>query len=81
MNCSDIKIGNKTKCGEHLNNDIFTIKNSCLYKNNKLYAEIIEAIGTSGKSMIDKTYYEITAKTISKNKYLNGQIIYMTIFE
>ncbi len=75
MECN-IKLGsNNVKCCEYINTDTWNVKNGDLYKNGKLYAEIIEA-----NKHICSDEIHIKAKVITKNKHLKNRIIYVTFF-
>ena len=75
MEC-DVKLTSRNvKCCEYINTDTWAVKNGDLYKNDKLYAEIIEAT----KHICSNEIY-IKAIRITKNKYLNGRIIHVTFF-
>jgi hypothetical protein len=73
MGCSSKISTKKIACCElKQTEDRYIITQGFIYKNGIKHAEIIEA-----NKKENEFYTSIKAEVISKNKYLNGQIIYM----
>ena len=75
MECDNILTNQKIECCESLKTYNYKIVGKYLYRDNKKYALITESF-----KRCYENHQTITAKVISKNKYLDGQEISITLF-